>query len=679
MKTPNRLINEKSPYLLQHAYNPVDWFPWCKEAFDKAKAEDKPIFLSIGYSTCHWCHVMERESFEDPETAEIMNRLFVNIKVDREELPDVDSIYMASLQMMGARGGWPLNVFLTPDLKPFFGGTYFPPVEMHGLASFRTVLERVGEAWHSKRREILIGAEQIANAIATSTKSSSSKNDVLSEDLYQSIVASLHTRFDQDYGGFDSAPKFPQAAVLNFLLDFYSLAGSKESLEMAIKTLRAMRSGGIFDHIGGGFHRYAVDSQWLIPHFEKMLYDNALLASTYIDAWRITKDDDLLKTARETLDYILRDMTSPEGGFYTAEDADSEGEEGKFYIWNQEQIAEILGDNAPAFCGRYGVTKQGNFEHGNSVLHYAVPIEEISQALRIPVQELQERFEQDKKVLLAARSSRVRPSLDDKILTGWNGLMISAMAAGFQATDDICYLNAAIVAADFILNKLLDGDVLLRRYREGDSSIPGNLEDYAFFIQGLLDLYQSTFNRKWAEKAQFLANAMINRFYDEENGGFYDSPEDSPNLLYRTKEGYDSAIPSANSAAVRVLEKLARLFRNDQYQIKAKSVFAAFGPQILRIPAGFLGLVRASFPFIYPPSDVVLTGDPGSVEAKEMLKAVWLNHTPNIAVAFACENALPIAEGYVSNNSSVSAFVCTHGTCRPPVSTPAELTGLLRL
>lgn len=673
MKKPNRLISEKSPYLLQHAYNPVDWYPWGEEAFRKAKAEDKPIFLSIGYSTCHWCHVMERESFENPDIAAIMNDRFVNIKVDREELPHVDSIYMTALQMMGARGGWPLNMFLTPDLQPFFGGTYFPPFQMHGLASFSTVLERVSEAWNTKRNEILFGARQLSDAIAASSQNDAIILDPLSGKLQDDAFAELQAGFDSQNAGFGSAPKFPQAPALTFCLNYFACSGEPKALNMAVSTLKAMHSGGIYDHIGGGFHRYSVDSLWMVPHFEKMLYDNALLSSLYFLAWRITKDVGLLQTGCETLDYIIRDMTAPEGGFYTAEDADSEGEEGRFYLWTIQEIEDLLGDHAPPFCARYGITKQGNFEHGRNIPHHAASLEEIARMFGIPLTELETQLAEDRMKLLKTRSQRVRPGLDDKILTGWNGLMISAMALGFQCTENIRYLNAAKSAAGFILDQQLQDGMLLRRYRSGDSGIPGSLEDYSFFIQGLIDLYEADFDPEWISKADLLAQKMIDLFFDRERGGFYDSPEETPHLLVRMKEGYDSAMPSPNSAAAQALGKLSRLCRKDEYRKKAETIFAAFGDQMMRFPSGFLGLINAAFPYYYcAPADVVITGDLKSLNAQQMLKAVRLNHFPNLAVALAGSTAPPMAAGYDSSGPP-AAYVCCQNACRPPTTNASEL------
>ena len=513
-KHSNRLIHETSPYLLQHAHNPVDWYPWGEEALSRARKEDRPILLSIGYSSCHWCHVMERESFEDEAVAKIMNDRFVNIKVDREERPDLDEIYMNAVQMMTGSGGWPMTVFLTPDLVPFHGGTYFPPEDRGGMPGFPKVLIAVSDYYRTHQEEVGRVTEQMKSAlhqiaeIAPGGKLPGGES--IDEKVLSNAYEGLERQFDPHHGGFGGAPKFPGSMALSFLLRYWKRTGEEKALEMVRFTLEKMADGGIYDHLGGGFHRYSVDDRWLVPHFEKMLYDNALLSRTYFEAFQATRRERFRQVGEEILDYVLRDMTSPRGGFYSTEDADSEGKEGKFYVWRRDHIEEILGkEGGTAFSSYYGVTPAGNFEEGENILHIDSSFEEVSGSCGIPVPRLKSLVEEGRKRLLSEREKRVRPGRDEKILTSWNGLMISGFVAGYKVTGDKRYLNAGEKAARFILGEMSKDGLLMRVFTGGKSQLRGYSEDYAFFIQALIDLYEATFDMDWLKEANDLNETMI--------------------------------------------------------------------------------------------------------------------------------------------------------------------------
>jgi uncharacterized protein YyaL (SSP411 family) len=544
----NRLINESSPYLLQHAHNPVDWYPWGNEALERAKREDKPIFLSIGYSTCHWCHVMERESFTDERIAEIMNEHFVSIKADREQRPDVDAVYMNAVQMMTGSGGWPLSVFLTPQGEPFYGGTYFPPSDVYGRPSFERVLLTVADAWKQRREELVESAGKISGVLAGLTEQAAQEK--LSIDVSKNAFSYFERTFDGAYGGFGGAPKFPQASNLSMLLAYWHRTGDAKALAMVEKTLDAMANGGIYDHLGGGFHRYSTDARWLVPHFEKMLYDQALLSTVYIQAYQATGNEDYARTAREVFDYVLRDMTAPQGGFCGAEDADSEGREGLFYVWTPQEIEGVLGpEHTKVFAEYYGVTEKGNFEDNKTIFNIDEPLEEVAKRLKKDPTEAEGIIQQSRSKLLAHRAKRIRPHRDDKVIAGWNGLMISAMACGGAALQEPGYVTAAEKAGEFVLSKLRRDGRLMRYYRDGKLAGPGFLDDYAFVIMGLLDLYEATFDAKWLAEAQELTEQMIQQFGDEEAGGFFLAGKDAEALIVRNKPGYDGAVPSGNSVA----------------------------------------------------------------------------------------------------------------------------------
>ncbi|MCE5310852.1 MAG: thioredoxin domain-containing protein [Acidobacteriales bacterium] len=587
----NRLAREKSPYLLQHAHNPVDWYPWGEEAFEKARLEDKPVFLSVGYSTCHWCHVMERESFEDAAIAEVLNRNFVPVKVDREERPDVDRIYMLFVQASTGGGGWPMSVWLTPDLVPFYGGTYFPPVDAGGRPGFRSILERIAAAWRSEEQRIRESGgkalEQLRDYVEPLRHTG-----VLGEEVLDAGFRAFRGMFDPAHGGFETAPKFPRPVTLNFLLAFWRRTRNQEALDMALATLRGMARGGMCDHLGGGFHRYSVDERWFLPHFEKMLYDQAQLASAYLDAFRISGDKALAEVARGILEYVLRDMTNPQGAFYSAEDADSlidparggEKGEGAFYVWTKSEITAVLGEPlGELFAWHYGVEAGGNVRHdvhgefrSKNILYEAVPIGDADRAV----------IAEARAHLLKARSKRPRPHLDDKILTGWNGLMISAFAKAAHVLGDAAYLDVARRAAGFIWNSMYapQSGVLMRRYRGGEAAVPGFLDDYVCFAQSLADLHEVTGEPGYLEKAILLADSFIQRFVDGNSGGFYATEENTNDLVLRIKDDYDGAEPSANSLAALLLLRLARFTCREDYQCAADRTLEAFAGRIEAAP-----------------------------------------------------------------------------------------------
>ncbi|MCC7159519.1 MAG: thioredoxin domain-containing protein, partial [Ignavibacteria bacterium] len=575
MHKPNRLLNEKSPYLIQHSHNPVDWFAWSDEAFEKAKSEDKPIFLSIGYSTCYWCHVMEREVFEVEAIAKEMNRIFVNIKVDREERPDVDRVYMSALQSMTGSGGWPMSMFLTSDLKPFYGATYVPPTSKYGLPGFEDLILQLETAWKTRRDEVIESGESILNHIREASQNIAAASE-LNEEMLLKGAQQFKNGFDEEYGGFGDAPKFPRPPGLNFLLRAYNRFDDKESLQMIIRTLLQMARGGMYDHIGGGFHRYSVDRYWRVPHFEKMLYDQAQLAVNYIEAFQVTGDKYFGDVAKDILGYVSRVLTSPEGGFYSAEDAESAinaaepkvKEEGAFYVWTKKEIDELLGLDSEIFCYHFGVNAHGNAPQGSdphsvfvekNILYIAHSVSETSNKFEKPTDEVARIIEEGKMILFDVREKRPLCHLDDKILTNWNGLMITAFAKASQVFGEAGYLEKAKNSAEFILKTLFkpESNTLLHRFRDGEAKIEGTLEDYAFFIQALIDLYESCFDEKYLDHAIKLTGTMINDFYDNEGGGFFDTSGKDKSILVRTKEDYDSAEPTGNSVAILCLLRLS--------------------------------------------------------------------------------------------------------------------------
>ncbi len=683
-KNTNRLIDEMSPYLLQHAHNPVDWYPWSKEAFEIAKKQDKPIFLSIGYSTCHWCHVMKRESFTNERIAKIMNEHFVNIKVDREQRPDVDDVYMSAVQMMTGSGGWPLSVFMTPDGRPFYGGTYFPPGDMFGRPGFERVLLAIADAWQNKRAELLESAGKISAALKNLSEQTG--QEALSPDILKEAYSYLESIFDSTYGGFGGAPKFPQPSNLSMLLGYWRQARDDKALAMVEATLDAMAKGGIYDHLGGGFHRYSTDARWLVPHFEKMLYDQALLSRSYIQAYQVTRKKHYAKVTREIFDYVLRDMTDPKGGFYSAEDADSEGKEGLFYIWEVKEIKEVLGtEKAKIFNEYYGVTESGNFEDGKSILNITKSVEELAKQFKQDRKVIESILQEWRLQLLEHRSKRVRPHRDDKIIVSWNGLMISSMAYGGAVLQEAKYVSAAEKAAEFILENLQKNGRLGRYYRASKVVEPGFLDDYAFMIMGLLDLYEATFDARWLVEAGELAEQMIELFGDESSGGFYLVGEGAEHLIVRSKPGYDGAVPSGNSVAALVLLKLGRLTMNQRYIDRAKQVLDAFSRRIQQSPASLSAMLIALDFWIGPTQEIVIAGDRRRQDTKEMLRLIHGKFLPNTVILFhetgqageAIEKIVPFLKGQTAIDDKVTVYVCKNYVCKQPVNEVDALETLL--
>ena len=692
-RSPNRLIHEKSPYLLQHAYNPVDWYPWGDEAFEKARQEDKSIFLSIGYSTCHWCHVMEHESFEDPEVARLMNATFISIKVDREERPDLDHVYMTVAQMLTGKGGWPLTIIMTPDKKPFYAATYLPKESRWGHTGMMELIPQIKSAWQTRRQEILSSSEKIINALQRMGNENPGAN--LDPSIFDKAYQDLAQRFDMTYGGFSDAPKFPTPHNLLFLMRYWKRSGDGKSLEMVNQTLREMRLGGIYDQIGFGFHRYATDKEWLVPHFEKMLYDQALLAIAYLEAYQATGEETYAATAREIFTYVIRDMTAHEGGFYSAEDADSEGVEGKFYVWTEQEIREILKkDEADLFIRVFNIQPKGNFKEeaigqpaGTNILHLKKSIAEIATHLKMPAPELKGRIESARKELYDVRAKRVHPHKDDKILTDWNGLMIAALARGAQILGEPEYARTAQKAVRFILDQLRNTNGrLLHRYRAGEAKIVAHLDDYAFFIWGLIELYEASFEAGYLRTALELAEDMQKHFWDHKTGGFFFTPDDGESLIVRKKEVYDGALPSGNAVAMHNLLRLARFTGRSDLDAMASKIDNAFSEQIKQFPSGY-GQFLTSVDFgIGPSYEVVIAGPPGGKDTIDMLTALRKTFIPNRVVIFRPldENASEIdaLAGFIKKHEALdgkaTAYVCVEHFCKLPTTDINEMLNMLK-
>ena len=699
----NRLEREKSPYLLQHAHNPVDWYAWGEEAFAKARAEDKPIFLSIGYSTCHWCHVMERESFENERIAELLNRDYVSIKVDREERPDVDRIYMTFVQATTGGGGWPMSVWLTPDLQPFFGGTYFPPENRYGHPGFASVLQQIADAWRKERGRIVESARDVVQQLSKHAAVEADRGGPVDRAMLDHGFQMFRRTFDTQLGGFGGVPKFPRPTVFNFLLRYWFRTRNNEALDMVLLTLREMAKGGMHDQLGGGFHRYSVDERWFVPHFEKMLYDQGQLAVSYLEAFQITGEAQYAETARRTLDYVLRDMTGPEGGFYSAEDADSvinpdepsvKGE-GAFYIWSAEEIRELVPQPAAEwFCLRYGVADGGNVAQdphheftGRNILYQAMTVEETAAQFERPVEEVREALDSAARVLLETRAKRVRPHLDDKVLTAWNGLMISALALAGAVLEEPRYAEAARRAADFLASRMFDPvtGVLLRRYRQGDAAIPGFLDDYALFAQALIDLYERQFDLRHLELAVHITEEMCRRFEDAAHGGFYSSAEGDASLVIRIKDDYDGAEPSGNSVAAMNLLRLAELTGREDFRKAAERTMAAFGSRLAHAPVALPQLLCGCERILSGTREIVIAGAPAAPDTQALLRTVHHRFLPDSAIllidssddrAFFAAGAPPVA-AMQPLNGRPAAYVCRNYTCQLPVTTVEEFEKLL--
>ena len=684
----NRLIREKSPYLLQHAYNPVDWYPWGSEAFEKAKTEDKPIFLSIGYSTCHWCHVMEKESFEDPEVADLMNQAFVSIKVDREERPDLDHVYMTVCQMMTGSGGWPLNIVTTPDKKPFFAATYIPKGNRFGQTGMMELVPRIRDIWKTRQKDVFESADSVTNALRSVEKEPSGKE--LGLPVLEAAYADLANRFDQTYGGFSGAPKFPTPHNFLFLLRYWKRSGDPAALKMVEKTLQEIRQGGIYDQIGFGFHRYSTDREWLVPHFEKMLYDQAMLALAYIEAYQATGKRIYADTAKEIFTYVLRDMKSPEGAFYSAEDADSEGVEGKFYVWTEAEFRELFDQKEADLLARvFHVEKKGNFREetgaksaGNNIPYLGKSLTEISSDLGIPFSELKQRIDVARRKAFEVRQKRIHPHKDDKILTDWNGLMIAALAKGGQVFGEKSFEGEARHAADFIMSRMRDTNGrLLHRYREGEAAIVANLNDYAFMMWGLLELYEAGFEVKYLKWALELHESLLEHFWDSSGGGFFFTPDDGEDLLVRKKEVYDGAIPSGNAVAMHNLLRLARLTGRAEFDEQASRISKAFSGQVDQFPSGYTQFL-SSLDFGIGPSYELILADPSQNDgAKEMIEAFRTRYLPNLVVIYRpsgerLNEIVGIAPFVADNpplNGNPTAYVCRDKTCYKPTTDPGEM------
>src|SRR4051794_39597430 len=650
---PNRLARETSPYLLQHRDNPVDWHPWGEEALSRAREEDRPILLSIGYSACHWCHVMERESFEDEDTAAYMNSNFVCVKLDREERPDLDAIYMEACMAMTGHGGWPLNVFLTPEHVPFYAGTYFPPAERGGMPSWRRVLSAVADAWDTKRDEIRAGGDRIARRLQGGALLTPNADPIDPAGLDEAVDA-LRQAFDPNYGGFGGAPKFPPASAIEFLL-------RREEVGMTSATLRAMASGGGYDQVGGGFARYSVDDRWLVPHFEKMLYDNALLARAYLHGWQVTGDELFRRVCVETLDWTLREMRGEEGGFLSALDADSEGVEGKFYVWSVDELRDVLGPDADAALEYFGALSAGNFE-GSNILTRGSDEPEALESIRTRLYDV--------------RAQRVWPGIDDKRITSWNALMIAALADAGAVLEREDYLEAARACATFLLEQLRNADGnLLRTYKDGRAHLNAYLEDHAFLLEALLALYEATFEEPWFTQAQSLADSMIDRFGDPERGGFYSTSTDHEQLIARRKEVGDHPIPSGNSSAVMGLLRLAALTGERHYEDAATAVFALFGKPAVDHPDAFAHMLRALDFHLSPTREVALVGD----GLNELAAVIREKPRPHLVLAGGSEGATepPLLEGRTTVDGQPAAYVCQNFTCRLPTTDPNDLRNQL--
>jgi uncharacterized protein YyaL (SSP411 family) len=701
-KQPNRLIHEKSPYLLQHAYNPVEWFPWGDDAFRKAREENKPIFLSVGYSTCYWCHVMEREVFENEEIARLMNEKLVNIKVDREERPDVDRVYMTAVQAMTGSGGWPMSVFLTPDLKPFYGATYIPPRPQYGRPGFPQLIERINDLWQHERDKVLESSEQIGRFLSAAGQSGSAAT--IDETILHTAFEQFRDHFDPRNGGFGGAPKFPRPATFNFLLRYFARTGQREPLDMMLQSLRAMAAGGVYDHIGGGFHRYSVDAAWRVPHFEKMLYDQAQLVTSYLDAFQITHDQFFAGVARDVLNYVSTTLTGADGGFFSAEDAESaidvskpdQKHEGAFYLWAKSEIEQIIGSNEESELVNfyYGIEEAGNAPHdpsgdfiGRNILYAAHTADETARQFNTAVERVQHVLHNARTILHARRALRPRPHLDDKIITAWNGLMISAFARAYAILGDHQYGDSAKSAAEFAMTRLINPSTgtLFRRYRDGDARFDGGLQDFAFLVMGLIDLYEATANIVWLEHAITLTQKQIEIFWDQETGGFFDTPGNDPSILIRTKEEYDGAEPTGNSIAAMNLLRLSVMTNNPDWRPNAERTIMAFGEKLQRVPESAPQMLCALDWLTSSPREIIIAGSINANDTRLLLREVHSRYLPNAVLLFAdggkgqqfLSRSLPFLKDLHPTDGKPAAYVCRNYACQIPTADPRVLARLL--
>lgn len=694
-RKPNRLINEKSPYLLQHAHNPVDWYPWGEAAFAEARRRDVPIFLSIGYSTCHWCHVMERESFENETVAAALNAAFVCLKVDREERPDIDTVYMNVCQALTGSGGWPLTIIMTADKQPFYAGTYFPPHSRYGRPGVIELTEAISKAWREDRQDLVSRAGQIVQQMR-SLAAPTTATTQLDEDTLDKAYQYCKRTFDTTYGGFGQAPKFPAPHSLNFLLRYWRRTQDKQALLMVETTLEQMRRGGVYDQVGGGFHRYATDRQWLVPHFEKMLYDQALLAIAYTEAWQVTRRPDFAQTAQDILAYVLHDMQDPLGGFYAAEDADSEGEEGKFYVWTLDEIEQVLPPaDAKLAIALFNISKEGNYlveatqeRNGTNILHLRGGLTELAAQHDMDEAELAERLQQIRQKLFEARAPRVHPFKDTKILTDWNGLMLAALALAGRAFGSERYLNAAANCAHFIRTHLTTATGLLKRWREGEAALPAQLDDYAFLIWGLIELHAATQEVKYLAWALELQTTMLSNYWDKEHSGFFLTASNAEQLIMRPKEIYDGAIPSGNSVAALNSLRLARLTGKAELEEYAPRTLQAFAGQIAKNPAAYSFALTALDFALGPTHEVVIVGEPTASDTNTMLQAIHTRFLPHVVLLLCCpeqpekQDAIvklaPFVQGLTAKNQQATAYVCSNFACQTPTNSVQELLAALR-
>ncbi len=688
MSKPNRLIYEKSPYLRQHAYNPVDWYPWGEEAFEKARKENKPIFLSIGYSTCHWCHVMEKESFEDEEIAKILNENYVPIKVDREERPDVDSIYMKVCMLMTGHGGWPLTVIMTPDKKPFFVGTYFPKESSYGRVGLKDILLHIADLWKKEKEALSNRADKIIEHIKEEIYEKEVQEIDPKKVIYRAYLE-LKNRFDRNYGGFGDRPKFPTPHNLLFLLRYWKRTKDKDALDMVEFTLKNMRKGGIYDHIGFGFHRYSTDERWLLPHFEKMLYDQAMLIMAYIETYHATKNPFYKEVAEEIAQYVIRDMTSEEGGFYSGEDADSEGEEGKFYVWSYEELKNILGKDFELFRKIFPVFEEGNFREeatgqltGKNIIYLKEDLETLSKKLNVPVEELKDKIVNWRKKLFEIREKRVHPLKDTKILTDWNGLMIAAFSKLAQITGEKKYSEIAQEAADFILKTMKKEDgTLYHRYKDGEVKYEGTLDDYAFFIWGLIELYETIFEEKYLFEAYGFMNVLFEHFWDKEHGGFFMTPDYITDVVVRPQEVYDGAIPSGNSVSLYNLVRLGRLLGITEFENKAKELIKAFSKELSLLPSAHTMLVIGLDLLVNGTKEVVIVSP--KEKSEDLIKAVYEEYNPFVLVALKTpDSKLGCISGFINQlqekDGKPTVYICENFACKPPITSVEQLKAILK-
>ncbi|MEE9441424.1 MAG: thioredoxin domain-containing protein [candidate division Zixibacteria bacterium] len=670
-KTKNRLANAASPYLQAHADNPVDWYEWSEEAFEKARNENKPIFLSIGYNACHWCHVMEHESFENDEIARILNKFFVSIKVDREERPDIDQVYMSAVMAMTGGGGWPMSIFMTPDKKPFFAGTYFPPVSNYGRPGFKELLTEIAFAYESRHDDIIKTAETITSRLSQSATQSISPRPI-SREVLVSGADEILRNVDFRNGGFGSNPKFPQSAAVEFLFRASRLTKNEEYSQAGFLTLKKMSEGGIYDHLGGGFHRYSVDEKWLIPHFEKMLYDNALLVKSYLEAYQLTGEAEYLEVVTGTLGFLQREMSDSEGGFYSTMDADSEGEEGKFYVWKKSEVDEIMGDDSDWICRYYGITVSGSFEHGLNVLHLGRHSQDVMDKLQLSPEEFREKIEKANLTLLDVRSRRVAPAIDDKILVSWNGLAISAFSRAYQVTGEAGYLTSARKAADFILKKLYDEGTLYHSYRHGKILRVELLEDYAYFIAGLLDLYQASFEENYLRTARQLADRTVELFYDSDQ--FYSAPANNNDLIFRPRDISDGATPSPAYVMIRNLQYLIAITGDNSLSNIRDESLAAHSGMAAQSPQATGTLLMAGYFALSEPIEIVVSGN-DSQKMTRFNREIFSRFLPNkivIGNISGEKSNLPLLQGR-QEVDQLTYFFCRDKACRLPVT---DLAGL---